>query len=203
MTRINLLPWRENNRQEKKKEFVSLLSLVGVLSLIASYLWIGQVKGIIANQNDRNQRLQTEINQLQEQVGEIEKLKKQRQDLCDRLEVIQNLQGTRPFIVHHFDEMARAVPDNLYLTNVQRQGELFAIEGVTESNNRVSELMRNLDKSDWYQNPNLKTVIADPAFGAQASRFAMSIGADSPTRGRQSVGDNSCFKGNRAAKTEQ
>ena len=195
MIRINLLPWREKVRQEKKKEFIVILSLVAVLSLVVSLLWVNSFNKSIANQDGRNQLLKKEITQLQRQVREIEKLKKQRQDLCDRLEVIQNLQGTRPFIVHYFDEMARVVPDNLFLTEIKREGESFSLEGITESNNRVSELMRNLDKSDWYKNPNLKTVIADPNFGEQASRFSMNINTDSPNRNEESVSSNICSRG--------
>ena len=202
MTRINLLPWRETVRQEKKKEFLTILTLVAVLSLFFSYGWIDSVEGKIEDQRVRNALLQTEINKLQKKVREIAGYKKERQDLCDRLEVIQNLQGTRPFIVHYFDEMARVVPDNLFLTQIVREGEVFALEGVTESNNRVSELMRNLDNSDWYRDPNLKTVIADPKFGEQASRFAMSINTDSPNREEESVGNNSCFKGKNAKKAK-
>ena len=201
MTLINLLPWREKVRQQKKKEFLSILSLVCLLSLFSSYLWVSSVEGKINNQNSRNQLLKTEITQLQKQVKEIEELKKQRQDLCDRLEVIQNLQGTRPFIVHYFDEIVRAVPNNLFLTEIKREGELLALNGITESNNRVSELMRNLDKSDWYQKPNLKTVIANPAFGEQASRFEMSINTNSPNfEDKKSDSGNSCFKSNSVRK---
>jgi type IV pilus assembly protein PilN len=203
MTRINLLPWREKIRQEKKKEFLSVLLLVSFLSLFASYLWIDRIKDAISNQNSRNQLLQSEIAQLQEQVREIVELKKQRQDLCDRLEVIQNLQGTRPFIVHYFDEMVRVVPGNLFLTEIERKGDLFGLKGITESNNRVSELMRSLDKSDWYRNPNLKTVIADPDFGEQASRFEMSVNTDSPNRDDESLGSNSCFKGKGARRARK
>ena len=200
MTRINLLPWREKIRQEKKKEFLLVVLSVSILSLFASYFWIDSIKNAISNQNSRNELLKSEIAQLQEQVREIGKLKKQRQDLCDRLEVIQNLQGTRPFVVHYFDEMVRVVPGNLFLTEIERKGDLFALKGITESNNRVSELMRSLDKSDWYRNPNLKTVIADPDFGEQASRFEMSVNTDSPNRDEESVGNNSCFKGKGAGR---
>ena len=201
MTRINLLPWREQVRQEEKKKFLSILVMIVILSLFASFKWVGHKKGQIESQNERNAMLQKQITLLQKDVKEIAGLKEQRQDLCDRLEVIQNLQGTRPFIVHYFDEMARVVPDSLYLTEIERKNELLALKGITESNNRVSELMRNLDNSEWYQNPNLQTVIADADFGEQASRFAMTISTYSPSQDEESADNNSCFKEPKAKKT--
>lgn len=175
MTRINLLPWREEYREEKKKEFITQLALVCLLAGIVAYAWFQIMAGAVDHQNQRNAMLQSEINLLQQQVEEIQKLKKRRAELIDRMKVIQDLQGTRPIIVRYFDELVRAVPDGIYLVSVERRGDIITIEGVTESNNRVSSFMRQLDASKWFTNPSLKAVTADPKLGEQASRFSMLI----------------------------
>ncbi len=175
MARINLLPWREEYREEKKQEFIRQLALVCLLAGIVGYAWFQVMASAVDNQNQRNTVLQTEINLLQQQVKEIQELKKRRAELIDRMKVIQDLQGTRPIIVRYFDEMARAVPDGIFLTSLVRTGETITVEGVTESNNRVSTFMRQLDDSEWFADPNLKSVTADPKFGEQASRFLMHV----------------------------
>jgi len=180
MARINLLPWRDEYRQERKKEFFSVLVLVCILALAAGYAWVAWVNGTIENQNARNAMLKSEIAQLNEQVKEIEQLKKRREELLARMKVIQDLQGTRPLIVRYFDEMVRSVPDGVFFSSLNRAGNTFSMNGITESNNRVSTLMRNLDNSDWYTAPNLKSVVASPQNGEQASRFSMSVNTAAP-----------------------
>lgn len=175
MARINLLPWREDYREEKKQEFIRQFALVCMLAGIAAYAWFQVMANAVDNQNQRNSILQTEINLLQQQVKEIQVLKKRRAELIERMKVIQDLQGTRPIIVRYFDEMARAVPDGIYLTSLVRSGDTITIEGVTESNNRVSTFMRQLDDSEWFADPNLKSVTADSKYGEQASRFLMLV----------------------------
>lgn len=188
MTRINLLPWREEYREEKKKEFVVQFAAVCVLAAVLAYAWFQVVANAVDNQNQRNAILQSEINLLQQQVKEIQELKKRRAELVDRMKVIQDLQGTRPIIVRYFDELVRAVPDGIYLTSLARQGDTITIEGVTESNNRVSSFMRRLDDSEWFADPNLRSVTADPKLGEQASRFSMLIKAVLPAGQQEEEG---------------
>jgi type IV pilus assembly protein PilN len=180
MARINLLPWREEYRQEKKKEFLTQLGAVGVLAVIVAFGWIRYVDGSIENQNQRNQVLQSEIAVLDKRVQEINELKKKRQQLIARMKVIQDLQGTRPTIVRYFDEIVRAVPDGLFFTNLTRQGGVVSVRGVTESSNRVSSFMRNLDHSEWFANPNLKSITASSRYGDQASEFSLQFNAVLP-----------------------
>ncbi|MCR6653410.1 MAG: PilN domain-containing protein [Cellvibrionaceae bacterium] len=180
MARINLLPWREEYRQEKKKEFLTQLGAVCVLAVIVAFGWIRYVDGSIENQNQRNQILQNEIAVLDKRVQEINELKKKRQQLIARMKVIQDLQGTRPTIVRYFDEIVRAVPDGLFFTNLTRQGGLVSVKGVTESSNRVSSFMRNLDQSEWFANPNLKSITASSRYGEQASEFSLQFNAVLP-----------------------
>lgn len=161
MANINLLPWRDEFRQEKKREFLSVLMFLCLFSLLVSYGWIAFTKAAIANQEERNALLQQEIALLEEKVKEIQNLQKRREELETRIRIIQNLQLKRPLVVRYFDEMVRAVPEGLYFKMVTRAGDEFKLEGVTKSNNRVSTLMRNLDNSPWFEAPNLRNVIGD------------------------------------------
>jgi len=180
MARINLLPWRETYRKEKKDQFVAILGGVAILCAAVSWLWISSVQSAIENQTSRNQLLEKHIAELQKQVNEIQELKKIRTDLLTRIKVIQDLEGTRPVIVRYFDEFVRAVPDGVYLSLLSRSGETITIEGVAESTNRVSSFMRNLDQSDWFTSPNLTSVVADPKSGEQASAFKMTVKTSAP-----------------------
>ncbi len=175
MARINLLPWREEYRQEKKKEFVTQLVGVCILAALIAFVWIKAVDGAIESQQGRNNTLKNEISKLEEQVKEIQDLKKRRQELLDRMKVIQDLQGTRPVIVRYFDEFARAVPDGIYITSLKRTGNILEIEGVSESNNRVSDFMRRLDASEFFADANLKAVKSDPKVGSEADTFSLQI----------------------------
>ena len=161
MANINLLPWRDEYRQEKKREFISVLMLLCLLGLLIAYLWVTVTKASILNQEARNKLLETEIAALDEQVKDIEGLKKRREELETRIRIIQDLQFKRPLVVRYFDELVRAVPDGLFFSALARNDNSFEIKGNTESNNRVSTLMRNLDRSGWFQASNLKNVIAD------------------------------------------
>lgn len=180
MARINLLPWRDEERQEKKKEFFTVLGGFCVLGLLCGYVWVSAVQGSIDNQNSRNGLLQKEIDALQQRVAEIKELKKRRAQLLARMEVIQNLQGTRPVIVRYFDDMVRSVPDGVYLTRLTRTGDQLSIDGVAESHSRISAFMRNLDESDWFTDPNMATISVAADEGEQAQKFSMTVGAAVP-----------------------
>jgi type IV pilus assembly protein PilN len=175
MANINLLPWRDEFRKEKQQEFITVIVGVAILTAVVSYIWVSAVNGMIANQNSRNQILQVEIQALDKRVVEIQELKKRRSELLERMKVIQGLQGKRPLIVRYFDELVRAVPEGVYLTTLGRTGEQVLIEGISESNVRVSSLMRNLDESAWFSSPNLSSVKAEPEYGEQASGFKLTF----------------------------
>jgi len=175
MAKINLLPWRQEYRAQKQKEFQQVAALVVIAAGVSVFMWMKTVDAQIANQNERNQLLNTEITALNKQVREIKDLKKRRQELIDRMRVIQELQGNRPLAVRYFDDMVRAAPEGLWLTNLKRSGKTLKISGVAESNNRVSSFMRSLDQSEWYESPNLTGVTAKPEFGEQASAFEMTV----------------------------
>ena len=189
MAKINLLPWRDEYRQEKKKEFTTAFVGVCIFAALVVYLWISTVEGAIESQNARNNMLQQEIAALQEQVKEIQELKRRKTELIDRMRVIQDLQGTRPVIVRYFDELVRSVPDGIFITLLSRKGNIISIEGVTESNNRVSTFMRRLDASEWFSAPNLNSVTAAAQFGEQASEFKLTVSTAVPGSEGEKTGE--------------
>ena len=180
MAQINLLPWREELRQEKKKEFLAQLLLVCIVVVLGCFLWTKVVDSSIESQQYRNRILKNEITELSKKVTEIQELKKQRKELEQRMRVIQDLEGKRSIIVHYFDELTKSMPDGVYVTSVVRSGSTFSIEGVSESNQRISALMRNLDSSEWFSNPNLRSVEAKAELGAQSGVFKMDLNAVLP-----------------------
>ena len=175
MAKINLLPWREAYRTEKKKEFLSLLVAVLIAAVLTVFGWDRVVNHQIETQNDRNQLLKREIAKLDKQVAEIKELKKRRQGLLDRMQVIQELQGNRPEIVKIYDEFVRAVPDGVYFTKMTRKDSQISLVGYAESNNRVSSLMRRLDASYKFTEPNFTKVQANDALGEDGSQFEMRV----------------------------
>lgn len=188
MAQINLLPWREELRQEKKKEFLTHLAGVCILALLIGYVWVNSVDNAIASQNSRNNILQSEIDILAKQVEEIKNLKKERQELLDRMNVIQDLEGKRSIIVHYFDEFAKAVPDGVHITEVERKGDVFSVVGVSDSNNRLSAFMRQLDDSDWFSNTNLLSTSSSPNIGEQARVFSLDLKAVLPETSEETDG---------------
>lgn len=180
MAHINLLPWREERRQELRKEFLVVLAGTAVFALLVVLVANRVYSGWIDNQGNRNAYLQRNIDELSNQVKEIKELEAKRRQLIDRMKVIQDLQGTRPLVVHIFDEMVRTLPDGVFYQSLGRTEQSIEINGIAESNNRVSSLMRQMDKSEWFENPNLTSVQAAPEYGDQASAFKMAVGISPP-----------------------
>ncbi len=180
MAKINLLPWREAYRKEKKEQFLAIIGGVVLLSGFMAYLWMVSVESSIESQQARNHLLETEIANFDKQVKEIADLKKVRDDLLARIKIIQDLQGTRPLIVRYFDNFVRSIPDGVHIAMLSSQGNVLSLEGVAESYNRVATLMRNLDASDWFAGPNLTSVVAVPSEGEQAQAFKMTVSTVEP-----------------------
>lgn len=180
MARINLLPWRDAYRQEKKKHFYTALMLVALVAGVVGFAWVSWVKSSISNQQERNTLLTKEITSLDKRVKQIEQLKEDKELALVRLQLINDLQGKRPLIVGYFDQLVRAVPKGIFINEMERKGSQLFISGVTESRNRVATFMRDLDTSEWFHNPNLKSIIAEPKYGNQASGFEMTVDLDTP-----------------------
>jgi len=181
MARINLLPWREQLREERKQRF--LVALGGTLAVAAGLVFLaGQyLDGAIEQQSARNEFIKKEIAVLDERIKAIKELKERRAQLLERMKIIQDLQGNRPVIGHVFDQLVRTLPDGVYFTELTRAEKIISITGAAESNNRVSSLMRNLDASEWLVNPVLTEVKAVTA-GAidQANVFQLTVQQTQP-----------------------
>jgi len=160
MANINLLPWREREREERKQQFLVSLAITVGLAAILVFAADRVFVSMINNQAARNQYLTQQIQVLDREIAEIRELQQQKRELTARMEVIQNLQGMRPVIVRLFDELVRTLPDGVYFNNVTSDEATIAIQGVAESNSRVSALMRALDESEWFDNSALRQVAA-------------------------------------------
>ena len=176
MARINLLPWREQLREERKKEFLTILALVVLFAGALVFLGDRYINGRIDHQNERNAFLKKEITLLDARIKEIEELQARRAQLLDRMKIIEDLQGKRPIIVRVFDELARTLPDGVYFTELAMKGAELSVKGGAESNSRVSNLMRQMDGSEWLTAPNLTAVKAVTS-GAldQANVFELTV----------------------------
>lgn len=171
MAKINLRPWREERAAARQKEFQTNLLASAILAAALVFL-MGYYYDIQSDrQNTRNTFLKTKISELDEKIKEIEDLKKQRERLLERLNAIQELQGNRPVIVRNFDELVQVLPDGLHYTSLERKeagfdtnkqveerADSIQIKGLALQNEDVSDLMRNLDDSIWFGEPNLAKV---------------------------------------------
>ena len=158
MPRINLLPWREAQRKERKLAFLVALGIAALaagVTAFAAYLMYGSM---IEAQQRRNNNLRAAIRTLDHEIEEINSLESAKQKFIARMEIIEKLQRSRPEIVHVFDEVVRTLPEGVYLTAVKQNGMRLKFEGVAQSSTRVSSFMRNIDGSQWLRNPELEVV---------------------------------------------
>jgi type IV pilus assembly protein PilN len=190
MPRINLLPWRAELRQKRKKEF--LVALMGAVIVGAGLVYISKltVQGWTSAQRGRNEILKTEITVLDKQIEEIKGLKSQRERLLARMRVIDQLQRSRPEVVHLFDEIVKAVPEGVNLTDIAQAGQRIELRGVAQSSTRVSALMRNIDGSQWMKDPSLdvvETVAAGVDKNSKFKLFAQQIPMASSEEGQEAA----------------
>jgi type IV pilus assembly protein PilN len=180
MTSINLLPWREWKRQEQKKQFglwsVLSLSLAAVIMLLIHI----QMGTKIDYQLSRNNYISSEISQLDKKIAEIVELQKVRRSLLERMAVIQDLQRSRPSIVHLFTEIVSTVPNGVYLLSLSQTDGNLVMSGEAESNSRVSTYMRNLSGSDWLKDPNLTVIQIEDKKVNRISAFTLTVKQTSP-----------------------
>ncbi len=184
MAKINLRPWREELRAEKQKQFVVMILGAVIIAGGLAFLWKSDMDSRIAYQQSRNAYIETATKELDKQIKEIENLKRQRDELLARMQVIQDLQGKRPVIVRVFDELVRTLPDGLYYTDLKKAGERLDIVGMAESNSRISNLMRQFEDSEWFANPNLTNVAAADSARSGYSQFNLSVRQRTPERRR-------------------
>lgn len=179
-TQINLLPWREELRQEQKKEFAVMTVLTVILAAAIVGLIHMQMGAKIDYQLSRNSFINSEIAKLDKQIEEIKDLRKVRRSLLERMEVIQDLQESRPSIVYLFTEIVGTVPNGVYLESLAQNSGNLLINGQAESNARVSTYMRNLSNSEWLKEPNLTVIEIEDKKVNRVSSFTLTVKQTSP-----------------------
>ncbi len=175
MTRINLLPWREIRRRERDRKFLTASVGAWIVSGLVVFYAQYYVAGMIEHQNERNSYLNSEIAKVEAKIKEIESIRRRREALIARMEVIQQLQRDRTQVVHVFDDLVRKLPKGVYFTGLRRNGNRLTLTGFAQSNARVSALMQNLDSSDWFNLPDLQIVRTKPTEGTRVSGFTLKV----------------------------
>ena len=175
MVRINLLPHREQKRQARQRQFVSLAIGLAVLGIAVVGLGHVVIAARIDNQGSRNKLLQDEIVKLDEQIKEIDKLREQTQALLARKQIVETLQANRTEAVHLLDQLVRQLPDGLYLKSVKQAGGRVTLVGYAQSNARVSTLMRNIESSPWLTLPELVEIKSVPLEKQKVNEFILNL----------------------------
>ncbi|HTS21399.1 MAG TPA: PilN domain-containing protein [Casimicrobiaceae bacterium] len=187
MVRINLLPHREQRRQARQRQFVSLAIGLAILGVAVVGLGHVVIAAWIDNQNGRNKLLTTEIAKLDEQIKEIDRLRDQTQALLARKQVVETLQANRTEAVHLLDQLVRQLPDGVYLKSVKQVGARVTLIGYAQSNARVSTLMRNIESSPWLTSPDLIEIRSVALDKQKVNEFtlALQIKRQAPTVANQ------------------
>ncbi len=178
MPRINLLPWRDEERKERKLKFLVALGGAAVGACLVAFVGYLMLDSMVSAQDSRNAKLKDEIAELDKQIEKINSLEADKARFIARMDVIEKLQRSRPEIVHVFDEIARQLPDGVYLTGMSQNGQRLKFEGIAQSSTRVSAFMRNIDGSSYLKNPELEIVETkrNNAVGATFILFADQAG---------------------------
>jgi type IV pilus assembly protein PilN len=183
MARLNLLPWREELREVRRKHFLMTLLAVCLGSLAVVLIANRVVTAAIDRQVARNDYLGRQITSVESRIKQVDDLKERRQQLLERLHIIQDLQGNRQASGRIFDQLSRTLPDGVYFTEVRMADKNLAIDGVARTNNRISDLMRNLEASDWFDTPNLTDVKTSSSGQMnQANVFRLTVHQSQPAQ---------------------
>ncbi|MGS0675645.1 PilN domain-containing protein [Shewanella sp. 0m-4] len=175
MANINLLPWREEAREKQKRDYTGILALVFLVSGLVVYLSLMTIDMFIDDQKSRNAYLQSEIQLLESQIAEITKIRTRKKDIERRTEIILGLQQSRNLPTHVLDELVRVVPPGIYLSSIEKKGSMLWIEGRSESNNNVANMMRKIAASVWLQDPNMQSIVAQNEELRQLQRFTLRV----------------------------
>ncbi|MFZ5523191.1 MAG: PilN domain-containing protein [Pseudomonadota bacterium] len=175
MMRINLLPHRAEKRHARQVQFIAL----SVISVVLGGLLVGFVQVAIGTQISYQERRNTYLKQetavLDKQIAEIKKLREQTQSLLARKNVVESLQSTRSDVVHLLDQMLRILPDGVYLKSLKQTGNRIDLIGYSQSNARISTLMRAVEDSPWLDTPMLVEIHATTVGGTRLSEFKMNF----------------------------
>ena len=181
MARINLLPWRTERRKLRQKEFLGMLGLAAAFALLISFLIVMYFSGQLEGQQNRNNYLREQIVLVDQKILEIEELDKKKSNLLARKQVIEQLQASRSEMVHLFDELVRTIPEGVRLSSIKQNGQTLTLQGLAQSNARVSSYMRNLDESDWMSNPDLTVIETKGEDKGLPNQFTLNVTLKGPT----------------------
>lgn len=182
MARINLLPWREERRKARQKEFVGMLGLAVLAGILLSILIYSFYSGRVSNQNARNDFLRGEITKVDGEIKEIEALDQKKAKLLARKDVIEQLQANRSQMVHLFDSLVRTIPDGVALTAIKQEGDILTLSGRSQSNARVSTYMRQLESSGWMTKPDLNIIEAKEGNPGLPYEFTLKVKLSDPSK---------------------
>ena len=175
MANINLLPWREEAREKQKRDYIGILAVVFLASAILVYVAVSLLEIMTDEQQTRNAYLQSEISLLDTQIAEIKKINERKKDIERRTDIILNLQQSRNLPTHVLDELVRIVPPGIYLSSLEKKGSLLLIEGRSESNNNVANMMRKVKASEWLTDPNMQSIVTQNEELRQLQRFSLRV----------------------------
>jgi len=199
MARINLLPWREERRKARQKEFAGMLGLAALGGLLLAFLIVSFYNGRISSQESRNEYLRGEIAKVDAQIKEIDELDRKKSKLLARKEVIEQLQSNRSQMVHLFDSLVRTIPDGVTLTAIKQEGDILTLSGRSQSNARVSTYMRNLEGSGWMTNPDLNVIEAKDGNPGLPYTFTLKVKLANPNAPKDGEADDAAAPATAAA----
>ncbi|GGP56928.1 fimbrial protein [Shewanella algicola] len=175
MANINLLPWREESREKQKRDYIGILALVFLVTSLLVYLFISFLELVTDDQRQRNAYLDSEIALLNTQIAEIRKITERKKDIERRTEIILNLQQSRNLPTHVLDELVRIVPPGIYLSSIEKKGSILWIEGRSESNNNVANMMRKVKTSPYLNDPNMQSIVTQNEELRQLQSFKLRV----------------------------
>ncbi|WP_153914660.1 PilN domain-containing protein [Shewanella sp. TC10] len=175
MANINLLPWREEAREKQKRDYIGILALVFLVTCLVVFLALSFIEVVTDDQRQRNAYLQSEISLLDAQIAEIRKITARKKDIERRTKIILNLQQSRNLPTHVLDELVRIVPPGIYLSSIEKKGSLLWIEGRSESNNNVANMMRKVKTSQYLNDPSMQSIISQNENLRQLQKFRLRV----------------------------
>lgn len=182
MIRINLLDWREATREDRRRNFLGALSLTalvcaGIIAFVTLFIYGNRIDA----QQQRNNYLEQQIDVAEKRMVELKKVKAERASLVRRMRIIEDLQQSRSWIVHYFDQVVATVPDGVFLTSLNQSGDTTTLQGIAESNARVSDYMVNLDDSPYLAGPRLIVIKSNSNADQRYADFTLRVEDGQPT----------------------
>lgn len=177
MARINLLPWREEQRRDLQRQFMTKLLITCIVAVVAVFSVIGVYDQKISHQQIRNELVKSETRKLESKIKRIDELERTRARLISRKQVIERLQASRSTTVELLDKLAKSIPVGVTLTSIRQQGQVLVLLGNSQSNARVSAYLKELEKNDLFLNPQLTFVKSapNPATATEPYQFSVNV----------------------------